>query len=244
VRNQASSTYEETDVRRITVGILTLALCIFGFFGTANECSATKFAQPKRKDVFSPNGHFVLDVDPNKDSVTVYAVEDRKAPLWSFSERLWHTPFFVSNDGDVIVKVAWQFVQQDELGRSNCIEFRSRDGLFRAYTFAEVCHNPAKTNNDGPIGEFWRTWYRDPASSLRQSGDALFLSTTDGMTHRFSLRTGALLSSRPTIIDMLVPSSRAGVIFCIICLGLLLVTVWIFGVRHRKRRSVAAAHPD
>jgi hypothetical protein len=96
---------------------------------------ATSFGTPERHDVFSPNGQFVLDVDPKTDTLTVYAVTDRNTPLWSFSKPIWHAPFFLSNDGKVVTSAAWKFVRTYDLHDTDCVLFRNKDGVFRSYSF-------------------------------------------------------------------------------------------------------------
>lgn len=48
---------------------------------SATHAAATSFAQPERHDVFSPNGDYVLDVNPQNNTLTVFKVTDRSNPL-------------------------------------------------------------------------------------------------------------------------------------------------------------------
>ena len=52
---------------------------------TSPQAFATSYGKPERHDVFSRNRAFVLDVNPETRTHTVYDVRDRGKPLWSFS---------------------------------------------------------------------------------------------------------------------------------------------------------------
>lgn len=159
-----------------------------------DEAFATTFARPERHDVFSPNGVFVLDVNPETETHTVYRTSDRSKPLWSFGKRVWLGPFLLSNDGTVVVTLAWKFVQADAMTEKDCIQFRGKDGIFRTYSFREICPNPARTSlvGIGPIGDFWRTWHTD-----FEQGDTEFsVTTTDLYACRFDMASGDLIGRR------------------------------------------------
>src|SRR5262245_29093585 len=132
-------------------------------FTTPQICGATSYARPIRHDVFSPNRDYVLDVDPETEVHVVYATKDRTKPLWSFSMHVWQAPFLLSNDGAVVATLAWEHIRVQDLDDAQCIEFRNKEGVFKAYSFAELCPNPARTilTGGGPIGGFWRTWYTE-----------------------------------------------------------------------------------
>src|SRR5262245_57227058 len=82
-----------------------------------------KPANPVRHDVFSPNGAFVLDVDPAAKLLTVYAVGDRQKPLWLFKRYVWQEQHFLSDDGRTVGLVTWRFVRVDDLSEGVCVEF-------------------------------------------------------------------------------------------------------------------------
>ncbi len=166
---------------------------------TPTPSYATSYAPPERHDVFSPNGLFVLDVDPKTENHTVYKVGDRAKPLWSFSKRVWHYPFLLANDGSVVATLAWEHVRVDDLDDADCVQFWKGSGIFKSYTFAQLCPAPARTSSVGvgPVGVFWRTWYTD----LQQDGDTFRVRTTDLFEYTFSLANGSITRRR------LVPSN-------------------------------------
>ncbi len=161
---------------------------------TASPAFATSYAQPKRHDVFSRNGAFVLDVNPETEVHAVYDVRDRTKPLWSFSKPVWHYPFLVSDDGAVVVTVAWEHIQAERIDASVGVRFWNKDGEFRSYSLADLCADPPKTQDVGigPIGDFWRTWYTD----VEDHGDGFTLRTTCGVAHRFRYADGELVEGR------------------------------------------------
>lgn len=153
---------------------------------------ATKFVEPKRRDVFSRNGAFVLDVDPQSERHTVYAVRDRTKPLWSFSLPVWHFPLLLSDDGTVVAVVSWRYVQAEDIADSPGVGFWNKQGMFRGYSLVELCSWPRRTWDDGPIGSFWRTWYTE----VNDEGNSFTLRTTRGMQYRFRYSDGEIVARR------------------------------------------------
>lgn len=126
----------------------------------AGEALAYKPAPPTRHDVFSPNGKFVLDVNPISKRHTVYASDKRDQPLWAFERDVWQETHFLSNDGKALAVVMWQFVTLDSLADGICVEFWDRTGKVREHSFAELCPCPTRYYfESGPVGSFWRIWY-------------------------------------------------------------------------------------
>ena len=92
-----------------------MRIAILSFLLSASPIFATSFAMPKRHDVFSQNRSFVLDVNPETSTHTVYDVRDRTKPLWSFSYDVWHFPFLVSDSGQVVAVVDWMYVREQDI---------------------------------------------------------------------------------------------------------------------------------
>ena len=180
---------------KIKVMSLSKTLPVAVIVLSAASCAhATSYATPKRHDVFSPNRLFVLDVNPETSVHAVYSTADRSTPLWTFSKRVWHYPFFVSNDGKVVATTAWKHVREDKLATVPCINLWNASGTLRSYGFSEICPSPPPTSwvGVGPIGDSWRTWYTDAS----QDGDTFTVTTTDWYSFTFSLRDGAIVSKR------------------------------------------------
>lgn len=189
-----------------------------------------KVASPVRHDVFSPNGAFVLDVDPATKRLTVYAAGEPNHPVWSFDRYVLYEEYFLSNDGRVVGLTTWRFVQVDDLAEGVCVEFWNRTGRFQQYTFAELCPHPGHFWFEaGPVGDFWRKWY----SELNSDGIQLRVRTTDEFEYVFALDDGRIVrKSRigvPWWVYWLIPS--------LILVGALMTLVsW----RRRARRRLLA----
>jgi len=166
-----------------TIWLILLLLCF--------PCFATRYASPERHDVFSPNGQFVLDVNPGTETHYLYKSNDRTKPLWSFKKKVWHFPFLVSDDGATIVTVAWQHVSSENIS-DNGAEFWNKDGMFKIIKIVELCPNPPQTEKlkiIGPIGDFWLTWYYE----VINKGDSFTLITTKLDEYRISFADGNII---------------------------------------------------
>ena len=214
---------------QLLVTRLAAGLCVLLGLVVA-ETLATSIADPERHDVFSPNGVYVLDINPETETHTIYRSSDRSAPLWSFSKPVWHYPFLVSNDGTVVVTLAWRYVPVDDLDAVDCIQFRNGKGVFRTYSFREICPAPARTSfvGLGPIGDFWRTWY----TGLKQGGADFSVTTTDLYAYRFDTSSGDLIERRIVWGNLLYKPS------CwLIAAGTLVLAVLAAVTLLRRRRS-------
>lgn len=208
-----------------------LIICSFLIF--ANVCHGFSPVRPKRHDVFSPNKQNVLDVNPKTERHNVYAVKDRTTPLWTFSQSVGLGPFFLSDDGKIVVRLAWEFVGVEDLGDMTCIQFRNKDGVFKSYTFAELCPNPARPGlfEPSPAGSFWRKWYYE----AEQEPNSLRLQTSDLYEYTFSFADGSILGKQ------LVPSNFLGkfCFFIFLALG-----VCVIGLILLSLRKVRKANPS
>lgn len=159
---------------------------------STGEAFAYSPVEPTRHDVRSANGAFVLDVNPQAKRLTVYQVDKRDKPLWSFDCHVWQEKHFLSNDGRVVAIVSWRFVQVDEIEGGVCIEFWNDTGKFKEYGFAEVCPHPRRYwLEPGPVGSFWRIWY----SEAEGNGVALRVRTTDEFEYMFAMDDGRIVET-------------------------------------------------
>jgi hypothetical protein len=189
---------------------------------------AFKPAPPIQHDVRSANGRFVLDVNPKVDRLTVSQAENRSASLWSFNFNIWQEKQFLSNDGSVVTIVSWRFVQKKELADGPCVQFFNRTGRFREYTFAEICPNPSRVRDEGPVGDFWREWYTHATSD----GDRLTILTTGGEEFIFSLKDGSIVEKHR--LGMTEAEAALWTIAIFAGVGLLLFIAWLCAARLRK----------
>ena len=141
--------------------IITIAaVLVTGFF---SNVMATSYASPKERVVKSPNGKYSLDVNPMTGQHEVR--KDGKL-VWSFKRKIWHDRFFLSNDGQRVMWVAWSNMQEhddkgyinrqaDQAQQDQAIAVYSPAGMVLKKTFAEM-GKPRKRVGRGPIGDFWR----------------------------------------------------------------------------------------
>jgi hypothetical protein len=205
---------------------------------TASPALATSYAQPVRHDVYSPNGAFVLDVNPETNTHTVFDARDRAAPLWSFSAGVWHNPFSLSNDGAVVARVGWEHVKVEDLPDPSAIIFWNRAGAFRRYSVAELCPDPPKTQDVdvGPIGDSWRTWY----TKVDQDDETVTLRTTRGGKLRFRTSDGEIIERGDDTSETSEPRVRwVWVLVGVVALGIIVGLVLVLA-----RRRAPATDPD
>jgi hypothetical protein len=188
-----------------------------------------KPASPVRHDVFSPNGAFVLDVDPTAKRLTVYAAGNRQTPLWSFDRSVWQEEHFLSDDGRMVALVAWRFVQLDKLPGGVCVEFWNQTGLSRNYTFAELCPNPSDSYLEwGPVGDFWRKWY----SQVDGDGTHLRVRTTDKYEYVFAMDDGRIVEKSRNWLPWWAWWVLSAFVICGVVGGMLIL------VRRRRRAKL------
>ena len=197
------------------------------------SAEATSYAPPEREEISSPNGEFLLIVDPETERHVISAAADPKTEIWAFTRGVWHFPFLLSNDGLTVAVVAWRHVKEDSLADGNCVTFYSSDGSEVRIPFSDVYPNPPKTRHVGvgPVGEFWRTWYHD----VEQDGDTFTIVTTGGGSATFDLHTQALVGKR--WIGLLKPMNLR-ITPCIVFS--IAVSAWFFKRRSKKRAEQAS----
>lgn len=149
--------------------------------------------RPSRRDVFSPGGKYVLDINPETNTHIIYLADNRKTPLWSFSKELTIatiSQIFLSDSGKTVAIVAWQFAH----GEGDCITFWDRTGKIKSYPFSEICPSPRMGFpwERGPIGGINFIWcdhvVRDEVENT------LRITTSGWYEYTFSMETGAILS--------------------------------------------------
>lgn len=152
---------------------------------------ATSYGKPKRQLIYSPNGEFVLFVNPETQRHIIRAASDPETEIWSFTCRVWHFPFFLSNDGQTVAVVAWRHVRRESLAESDCVTFYQADASEKGIPFEDVYPSPPRTSlvTIGPVGHFWRTWYYD----VEQNGDLFTIATTGGGSAIFDLNERKLV---------------------------------------------------
>jgi hypothetical protein len=198
---------------------------------TVSPAFATSYAPPQRHDVFSRNRAFVLDVNPDTKVHTVYGVRDRGKPLWSFSCGVWHFPFLVSDDGQVVATVGWEHVQAQEIGEADAVTFWNKEGVFRSYAIRDLCPDPPKTQDVGvgPIGDFWRTWYKE----VIDHGDSFTIRTTCGVEYRLRYADGEVVERRR--FGWRVWGAWVLTIGGAAVVGVAVVALWLWRVRRRTK---------
>lgn len=198
----------------------------------AMPAGATSYAPPKREEVLSANGEFLLVVHPESEVHEVKLMASPETTLWSFEHGVWHFPFFVANDGQTVAVLAWRHVQEKGLADGVRATFYGAGGEEVKIPFKDVYPNPPKTVNVGigPIGDFWRTWYHDAWSD----GETFTIETTGGGEAIFGFPERALLEKSG--VGWRKPfAGPVGSIKTLLWLVFFLLIVWL--VRRKYRRK-------
>ena len=177
----------------MTILKLKLTLSIFFSLTFIYSVFATKYGMPKSREIKSNNKEFTLKINPKTKTHSIHKGDEEKS-LWTFKKDVWHFPFFLSNDGKVVAVPVWRHVKKyegDDLKEKVCIEFYNEKGIFKVYKFEDIIPNPPKTQDvgKGPIGDFWRTWYKSATSE----NDTVILDLTNGKKVTFSLKDGSIV---------------------------------------------------
>ena len=129
------------------------ALICSGFLTTA---MATKYAQPKDHEVPSANGKFVLKISAETGE---HRLCEGDKVLWKFKREVWHNDYFVSNDGQCVLWVAWRHVKEEATEKGEAVAVYSPEGKVLSKTFNQISKPRARGMREiGPIGDFWRLW--------------------------------------------------------------------------------------
>ncbi|MBK1829861.1 hypothetical protein JIN77_03935 [Verrucomicrobiaceae bacterium R5-34] len=169
-------------------------LILLLMLATQLNSEATSYAKPQSRTIKSANGQYTLITNPKSQEHQVYASKNLNTPLWSFKLVMWHFPIYLSNDGQKVCHLAWRHVREDQLKR-DCVTFRNAQGIIKSHPFSSICPNPPKTQavGPGPIGDFWRTWYREATSD----SETVTVRTTRDKTFTFSFKNGKIVSKEP-----------------------------------------------
>jgi len=138
----------------------------------------------------------LLKVNSDNKSHTIYKIDEQNKALWQFDCGVWHAPFLVSNDGKTVATISWRHLQdrtgvdKTPIKEKTAVLFWRKSKIWKSIKLGAFFSNPPKTQDVaiGPIGDFWRTWYKDLA--LTQDGFSLLL--TNEKVVSFSFTSGAV----------------------------------------------------
>ena len=177
---------------------------------------ATSYAKPRPRCVNSPNGKYFVRIDPNTQNHEIFAVGSDTA-LWSFSRRVWHDDYFVSNDGELVAWVAWRHCSIERVNDPAFIVY-SRDGIAVSHSYRDLCNPKRRLPWDiGPIGNFWRVWRKESG----MSGDTITINTVGFGTKKILLTPqglGTVEGSRPDLLLVALGGAVLAVAVVLICL--------------------------
>lgn len=136
-----------------------------------------------RRDVFSKNEAYVLDVNATAGRNTVYRASDRSTPLWSIPGVLKSDVerILLANDGSVVVLIMAISPSSADPTSTKAMRLIDRDGQQLSYTISELkteaapvwgCQNTAR-------------WL----DSITDYGDHFMIRTTDGKEQSFRYST-------------------------------------------------------
>lgn len=129
------------------------AIILSGFLSTV---SAFKPAPQEDEEYKSANGKYTLKISAEEG---IHRICEGEKVLWTFKYEVWHDDFFVSDDGKHVLRVAWEYVQNENAERDDAIVVYSANGMVLHKNYAEVS-KPREYLKDeiGPVGDFWRIW--------------------------------------------------------------------------------------
>lgn len=132
-----------------------LPLCTVFLIGLLTDAEAIKFAAPQDRTVVSPNGEYSLEIEAKSGR---HVIRKGQKVLWSFKRKVWHDEYFLSDDGQCVLWVAWRFVKVEDTKKEGAIIVYSAKGATRQ-TYTEVSSPRRYREREiGPHGKFWRIW--------------------------------------------------------------------------------------
>lgn len=149
---------------RFLLAVLFVALGLV----TTPPAPATSYGPPSPSKHSSPNGKYVLKVDPEKDTHTIYRGRKR---LWSFRYDVWYYDYFISDDGQRVACVKWEYISLHFLD-DPVVTIHGPKGVIAEYKCKELSkprRYPKGDEAGRPIGQ--RLW-RDKAW---QEGDEVVI---------------------------------------------------------------------
>ncbi|MBM4071596.1 MAG: hypothetical protein FJ271_22085 [Planctomycetes bacterium] len=206
-------------------------LALLASLALAPASHAFKPAPPIRRDVWSPSGEYVLDVNPETNVHKVHLAANRKTSLWSFAQPLGIGEVFLSDNGKVVAIVAWRFAH----GEGDCVTFRNNTGTIKSYPFAEICPNPRVKLpfEPGPIGVVSFIWRNE--HFLRDEIEDTFQVTTTGWhEYIFSMKTGEIVARR------FLPGNVIYRLWLYVLLPLVPLGLWVMARWRRRNRQRSA----
>jgi hypothetical protein len=158
-----------------------VAISAFLLLGFISSASATKIGQPEDRVVRSPNSEYVLHIETKSGR---HEIRKGTKVLWSFARKVWHDNYYLSNDGQSVLWVAWKHVKADDVEKNEALSIYSSEGVVSSKTFLEVSKPRHRREKErGPIGDFWRIW-RD--EKIARKGDVISIAV-EGTKANFTI---------------------------------------------------------
>lgn len=152
---------------------------------------ATSYPPPQRQILRSTNGEWELVVDPRSEVHSVRRSAWPHRRLWSFSAPVDLQTYFVSNDGQRVVVVQWEYCKANDLDSPAVTIYRA-GRRERAYSYRSISRpRRYRAGEVGPIGSFWRIWYEE----LTQKGERVYIRPSGAGTKCIDLTSGELTSA-------------------------------------------------
>ena len=208
---------------RLRVPVSLLLLLVAGGFAAGGIFPNMTYLG--RHDVFSRNGLYVLDVNPEAQSNTVYLASDRSRPLWSCPGALKTIvrKTLLADNGAVVAMIGGGDVTQDDLSGAEGIRLVDRNGATRSHRIVEFNTRPAFSYG---CGGNQAIWYDD----VVDHGDRFAIVMKDGTVHTFDYSTAP---PQRRWLKMALPVVMAG-------LG---VVVLLVRVASRRSAQIEAVEP-
>lgn len=150
----------------------TLLIGIFLVAGLS-VAFATSYAPVQVRSILSANKEFELTITPKTG---LHEIKTRQGQLkWTFTRKVWQDDYFISNDGNKVIWVAWPYVKASNCNEPAVIIYSEHSSPTEWTYDAVSIPRIYKENEIGPIGEFWRIW-RGSASNQ----DGTIIIKTEG----------------------------------------------------------------
>lgn len=119
------------------------------------QLEATSYAPPEDSTVMSANGQYSLSISADSG---LHQIRKGQDILWSFERDVWHHDYFLSDNGQFVLWVAWSYITEESTDEPAIILY-STEGAQSKWSYREVSEPRRYQEGEiGPLGDSWRIW--------------------------------------------------------------------------------------
>ncbi|MFC2140158.1 hypothetical protein ACFLQ1_00390 [Candidatus Auribacterota bacterium] len=135
--------------------IVILIICSF-FIGTS--ASAKRYTAPEGEQIYSENGKFFINIDPNYNRIEVFLSAAKNVLLWTLNKKIGFHRYFISNDGKRIFIIKEKFCKKNKLN-AEAVSIYTENGLEKSFSYSQLSiPRKSRSDDNGPKGSHWRVW--------------------------------------------------------------------------------------